>query len=135
MKDRNETEDGLTKDGRRVLECLQKSLKIADACMEAGLNVQLFVEILNRYVYYFEKKNEAVTVKYVSGLIDLISTNLGNLDAKDDNSKVIKLHFANTLKYIKYRKERPSAVSFEDIDTLCPQHPQRLNECTEIPSE
>ena len=117
MKGRNETEDGLTKDGRRVLECLQKSLKIADACMEAGLNVQLFVEILNRYVYYFEKKNEAVTVKYVSGLIDLISTNLGNLDAKDDNSKVIKLHFANTLKYIKYRKERPGTVSFEEIDT------------------
>jgi len=117
MKGRGETEENLTRDGKRVLECLQKSLKIADSCMEANLNVQLFVEILNRYVYYFEKRNEAVTVKYVSGLIDLINTNLSNMDAKDETAKIIKLHFANTLKYIKYRKERPGTVSFEEIDT------------------
>ena len=53
----------LYRDGKRVLECLQKSLKIADTCMEQSMNVQLFVEILNRYLYYFEQKNEAVIKK------------------------------------------------------------------------
>lgn len=47
-------------DDKRVLECLQKALKIADACMDTATSIQLFVEILNRYIYYFERQNEAV---------------------------------------------------------------------------
>jgi vacuolar protein sorting-associated protein 35 len=45
---------------KRVLECLQKALKIADTCADSSLNVQLFVEILNEYLYYFENKCETV---------------------------------------------------------------------------
>lgn len=57
-----EGEDGkeLYRDGKRVLECLQRALRVADACMDAGVSVELFVEILNQYVYYFEMENEAV---------------------------------------------------------------------------
>jgi hypothetical protein len=40
-----------------VLECLQRSLKIADTCMDAATNIRLFVEILNEYLFYFEKGN------------------------------------------------------------------------------
>jgi vacuolar protein sorting-associated protein 35 len=64
------------RDGKRVLECLQKSLKIADASMDALLNVQLFIEILNVYIYFYQKGNPAITTKYVNGLLDLIYTNL-----------------------------------------------------------
>jgi vacuolar protein sorting-associated protein 35 len=56
-----EDEGGLFRDGKRALECLQKALKIADSCMDPVTNVELFVEILNRYIYYFEKDNEAVS--------------------------------------------------------------------------
>lgn len=52
----------LFRDDKRVLECLQKALKIADSCMDAVTNVELFVEILNRYIYYFERQNEAVCI-------------------------------------------------------------------------
>jgi vacuolar protein sorting-associated protein 35 len=51
------------RDGKRALECLQKALKIADSCMDSVTNVELFVEILNRYIYYFEKGNDAVSCK------------------------------------------------------------------------
>jgi len=47
------------KNGKRVLECLQKSLKIADTCMDSSMNVHLFVEILNQYLYYFENKSRS----------------------------------------------------------------------------
>ena len=30
----------------------QRSLKIADVCMSSSMHVQLFVEILNQYLYY-----------------------------------------------------------------------------------
>ena len=47
-------------DGKRVLECLQKALKVADACIDATVKVELFIEILNQYQYYKEKHNDAV---------------------------------------------------------------------------
>lgn len=52
------------RDGKRVLECLQRSLRVADACMDTAVSVELFVEILNRYVYYFDQQNETVSHIY-----------------------------------------------------------------------
>ena len=51
----------LYRDGKRVLECLQRALRVADACMDTAVSVELFVEILNRYVYYFDQQNESVS--------------------------------------------------------------------------
>lgn len=53
----------LYRDGKRVLECLQRALRVADACMDTAVSVELFVEILNRYVYYFDQENEAVSLQ------------------------------------------------------------------------
>lgn len=71
---------GVYKNGKRVLECLQKALKIADSVMDQTVNVELFIEILERYIWYFQEKNEMITVKYLNSLIDLIQTNIKNLD-------------------------------------------------------
>lgn len=117
-----ENEKSLFRDGKRALECLQKALKIADSCMDPVTNVELFVEILNRYIYYFEKGNEAVTVKYLNGLIDLINTNLGNMDNPDQHpptpnssslvehdgpvSEYVRRHFRATLLHLQNRKEQ-----------------------------
>ena len=50
----------LYRDGKRVLECLQRALRVDDSCMETATSIELFVEILDRYVYYFDQKNESV---------------------------------------------------------------------------
>lgn len=56
-----ETEETeLYRDGKRVLECLQRALRVADSCMETATSIELFVEILDRYVYYFDQENESV---------------------------------------------------------------------------
>ena len=47
-------------DGKRVLECLKKSLRIANQCMDSSVQVQLFVEILDHYIYVYEKGNDQV---------------------------------------------------------------------------
>jgi len=65
---------------QRVLECLQRGLKIADACsMSSSSNVQLFVEILDYYVYYNEIENPSITDKFVSGLIALINEHFDSI--------------------------------------------------------
>jgi len=51
------------RDSKRVTECLKKAVRIANQCMDSTIQVQLFVEVLNRYFYYFEKK--ADTVRWV----------------------------------------------------------------------
>eukprot|EP01116_Phalansterium_solitarium_P025591 TRINITY_DN9862_c0_g2_i1.p1 TRINITY_DN9862_c0_g2~~TRINITY_DN9862_c0_g2_i1.p1 ORF type:complete len:802 (-),score=347.22 TRINITY_DN9862_c0_g2_i1:1227-3578(-) len=97
------SKQGGYRDGKRVLECLQKSLKIADGCMDQAMNVHLFLEILNEYLYYFENKNEAVTVQYLTGLIELVNTNIANMDPS--LSPNITPHYQNTLQFIAWKKE------------------------------
>ncbi|KAJ5687616.1 hypothetical protein N7536_010235 [Penicillium majusculum] len=95
----------LYRDGKRVLECLQRALRVADACMDTAVSVELFVEILNRYVYYFDQQNETVTTKYLNGLIELIHSNLQtNEDEANANLDGPKRHFQRTLEYIRSRE-------------------------------
>ncbi|KAG0005589.1 Vacuolar protein sorting-associated protein 35, partial [Modicella reniformis] len=108
--------------GKRVLECLQKALKIADSCMDSVTNVELFVEVLNRHIYYFEKQNESVTILYLNDLIDLIKSNLGNMDNPDQHppaanssslvendpehiSEYVLTHFRNTQYHLERHRE------------------------------
>jgi len=96
------------KNGKRVLECLQKSLKIADTCMDASMNVHLFVEILNQYLYYFENDCDVVTIQYLSGLIALINTNIANMETGSPESETSKVvtHYQNSLRFIKMKREQ-----------------------------
>jgi len=119
----------LYRDGKRVLECLQRALRVADACMDSAVSVELFVEILNRYVYYFDQENDAVspttsrlvfsysclaiadgisftqkvTTKYLNGLIELIHSNLQSTDAPNSLENP-RRHFQRTLDYIASRE-------------------------------
>jgi vacuolar protein sorting-associated protein 35 len=91
------------RDGKRVLECLQRALRVADACMDTAVSVELFVEILNRYVYYFDQENDAVTTKYINGLIELIQSNL-NTTENVSGLESPRKHFERTLQYIEARE-------------------------------
>ena len=43
------------RNAKRVLECLQRSLKIADACKMSDQHTALFVEMLDVYLWHFEQ--------------------------------------------------------------------------------
>jgi vacuolar protein sorting-associated protein 35 len=47
-------------DAKRVTECLQRALKIADSVMDKSVSLELFVEVLDRYLWYYENNNEMV---------------------------------------------------------------------------
>lgn len=57
----------LVKDGKRVLECLQKALRIATNCIDELTTVALYVDALDQYTYYFEKQVEAVSTRQIVG--------------------------------------------------------------------
>ena len=86
--------------------------------MDTTVNVQLFVEILNKYLFYFQAGNEAVTVKYINGLIDLIKTNLGNVSSSEGGDEKDKLnaHLECTLEHIRGRQaSSDSSPSYKEI--------------------
>ena len=87
--------------------------------MDAAVSVELFVEILNRYVDYFDQENDAVsarvgqknvwtnsdqvTTKYLNGLIELIHSNLQSNENASSLENPRK-HFQRTLDYIASRE-------------------------------
>ncbi|ODQ76996.1 hypothetical protein BABINDRAFT_42504, partial [Babjeviella inositovora NRRL Y-12698] len=112
-------------DGKRVLECLQRSLRVADSVFSTStsfnaanlVSLELFVEILNQCLYYFIHGNESINVRYINGLVELIQTNLTNLeneleagsaDAEEAATTAFAAttrHFKRTLTYIEGQKE------------------------------
>jgi vacuolar protein sorting-associated protein 35 len=104
-------------DPKRVLECLQKALKIADGCMASSAHVHLFVEILNQYLYYFELDNPAIQDKYLSGLIALINEHIDGMDHNEQRAEV-EVTYRNTLKHIgRKKKDEKTKLKFQGINT------------------
>ncbi|KAG8237090.1 hypothetical protein J437_LFUL017368 [Ladona fulva] len=106
------------RDGKRVLECLKKGGRIASQCMDPSVQVQLFVELLNHYIYFYEKGNDQVTVGMLNQLIARIREQLPNLEAGDETEQINK-HFSNTLDHLRSRMEYPEAdeegISYEGL--------------------
>jgi vacuolar protein sorting-associated protein 35 len=75
--------------------------------------VELFVEVLNRYLYYFEQENETITTRFINGLIELIHSNLQTADSSQSLENA-RRHFQRTVDYVKSRE-------YEGVITDAPQ--------------
>lgn len=103
-------QDGI-KDGERVLLCLKRGLRIANAAQQMASvtrggsgTVTLFVEILNKYLYFFEKGNPQITSSVIQDLIELIATEMQSESSTSEPSK--DAFFASTLRYIQFQKQK-----------------------------
>ena len=88
-----------------MLDCLKKGVKIASQCMDSGTKAQLYVELLNKYVYFYEKFHTLITEEILQELIDRIQSELPNLEGGSDEAEQINKHFENTILHLKMRKE------------------------------
>ncbi|KAG6916919.1 hypothetical protein DXG01_004680 [Tephrocybe rancida] len=118
-------------DSKRVLECLQKSLRIANSAIEEIVTVQLYCDTLDQYLYYFERGAPAVAPKFINSLVELITSSIDNISSADvhpsqrappgliegvQTPEMITRHFRNTLGYIN-RKKNASFDSSVAADT------------------
>ncbi|KAJ7534142.1 hypothetical protein O6H91_13G081500 [Diphasiastrum complanatum] len=104
-------DEGGTQDGERVLLCLKRALRIANAAQQMSTVTRgssgpmtLFVEILNKYLYYYEKGVPQVTSNLIQGLLELIVTELQSENTAQD--RTVDAFFANTIRYIQFQKKR-----------------------------
>ncbi|KAF3440329.1 hypothetical protein FNV43_RR18613 [Rhamnella rubrinervis] len=103
------------KDGERVLICLKRALRIANAAQQMSSatrgstgSVTLFVEILNKYLYFYEKGNSQITSSSIQSLIELITTEMQSESTTSDPAT--DAFFASTLRYIQFQKQKGGAV-------------------------
>jgi len=100
-------------EGKRVKECLQRALKTADACKTSNAHVQLFVEVLNAYLFFLDRGVPEVTPKLVGMLMGLVEGQLPLLDQGDNEpayAHAVRTHYSNTLKYVQARKTALAAA-------------------------
>ncbi|KAF3523423.1 hypothetical protein F2Q69_00051683 [Brassica cretica] len=102
--------------GVQALLCLRRALRIANAAQEmanatrgSSGPVTLFVEILNKYIYFYEKGNPHITPSDLQSLIELINTEMQS----DDNGSR-RTHsdpfFTSTLRYIRFQKQKGGLI-------------------------
>jgi vacuolar protein sorting-associated protein 35 len=102
---------------------LQRALKLADASTTASAAyVYLFVDLLDHYVYFFEKGNPSITEKYVAGLAALIKEHLNTLTpmASGDAAAIndAKAQFDEILRYIQRKRESGDAAVAERFSLI-----------------
>ncbi|QQP54247.1 Vacuolar protein sorting-associated protein 35, partial [Caligus rogercresseyi] len=85
--------------GKRVLDCLKKGIKIASQCIDSASRVQLFIELLNKYVYFFEKGNELISQDMIDELRSKIKEEIAAIEMDDEHDQ-LRLHFDNSLAHI-----------------------------------
>ncbi|KAL9273828.1 Vacuolar protein sorting-associated protein 35B-like protein [Drosera capensis] len=106
-------QDGI-KDEERVLLCLKRSIRIANAAQQMASvtrgssgPVTLFVEILNKYLYFFEKGNPQITSSVIQGLVELIKTMQSDATTPEPATNAF---FASTIRYIQFQKQKGGAM-------------------------
>ncbi|KAF9007922.1 vacuolar protein sorting-associated protein 35 [Cyathus striatus] len=126
-------------DSKRVLECLQKSLRIANSAIEEIVTVQLYCDALDHYLYYLDRGAPAVAPKFVNSLVELITSSIDSISSPDvhpsqrappgliegvQTPEMITRHFRNTLLHIQRRKNMAADVNgavdsrWDDVDVV-----------------
>ena len=106
------------KDQKKVMECLNKARRFADFAMTNPQNLILFVEYLNKLLYFYDKDEKSVDLKpeQINDLIELIKGHIRTIKniPSDDISYLqeIETYFNNTLKTIENKKINSSNKEF-----------------------
>ena len=104
-----------SKDSKKVLDCLKKGVKIAKQCMDPLVQVQLFVEILNHYVLFYEAGCDTISLEMLGEIVKIISEELAGLEETDDSQQIAK-HFTNTVEHIKLKRDADGSTLYKGLE-------------------
>ncbi|KAJ1610010.1 hypothetical protein OJ253_1348 [Cryptosporidium canis] len=105
----------INRDANRVLECMQKCLKIADSAVQLTPNNSvLFIDILEKYMYYFEQGNQSITTDFISKLLALCYEQIQFSCSEIPHGPKILL--CNLTKYIKNNTDIYKDIKLNGLD-------------------
>lgn len=100
------------RDAKRVRECLERCVKTCEAVVQSDpAQTGLWVEMLDRYIYYFETNCEEVDVDFLQRLLAICLEHI-NFALRDQQAekeaKKAQAHLESTVAYLKKMKESSS---------------------------
>lgn len=72
----------------------------------------LYIEVLNRYLYYFERGNEEITEQVIQQLLDLITNEMVDRKVNEPTQKF----YQNTLQHIILKQSGDEAKKYAGIN-------------------
>lgn len=113
------------KDGKKVLDCLNKAKKIADFSLTNPSNLILYIFLLNKYIYYIDVDKDnivGITNEQVEDLIEAIKNHIITIktDKNIDSCFLpeIEKYFKNTENLIRLRKNEKNHKTIYDSITI-----------------
>ena len=101
----------IIKDGKKVLDCLNKARRYVEFAMTNPRNLCLFVDLLNKFMYYVDKGDDMVDIKIeqIEDIIELIKGHIRTIKEVPEDDDIsyldeIEKYFNNTIKVIEKRK-------------------------------
>ncbi|TPX35519.1 hypothetical protein SmJEL517_g02033 [Synchytrium microbalum] len=76
-------------DAERILECITRALKIAEALSDGGVKAELLVEVLEKMLWFFEKKVSTITPKAITDLVESAQTAITLLSRSHSTNKPV----------------------------------------------
>lgn len=93
------------RDEKKTLDCLRKAERIAaNQCIDDGVIVQLYVELLNHNLFYYEAGHARITVQVLNKIIENIQAGLPKLEESEEKKQIVQ-HLSNTIEHIKMKME------------------------------
>ena len=109
------------KDGKKVLDCINKIRKTADISITNPQNLILYVLLLNKYIYYIDVDKEniiEIDPESIEDLIEIIQNHIITIktDKTIDASFLpeTEKYFKNTLNLIENRKKQIDHIEIYD---------------------
>ncbi|KAF1766193.1 hypothetical protein GCK72_006149 [Caenorhabditis remanei] len=85
-----ETNGEKLRNGKKVVDILRKSAKIAKECLEPLVQQQLFIQLLSAYTYYYEDNCPEINVDHIEELISRTQDNAVQLDVSAEADSLEK---------------------------------------------
>ena len=106
------------KNGKNVLDYLNKARRYADYDIAISKNICLYIDLMNKMIYYIEKGDDIVDIKkeqiedlieLIKGHINTIKNNKNENEENNGNNSVVNIndiekYFLNSINIIKKRK-------------------------------
>jgi len=112
------------KDSKLAMQCLKKAMQICGSVVDVDLLVQLYIDLLDHYVYFFDKHPDVVDAKYVNAIIVKIHKHVSTNNIDKSHASLVHLrniqafvslkqNWENLVKKDKVKKEGKEGVEVE----------------------